>query len=89
MNKDKLIDSIAQKHGLTKKDARAIVADVLDEVKDALGQGHVVSLHGFGTFKVKATAARAGRNPQTGEPLQIPAGKKVAFIAAPTLKASV
>ena len=73
MNKSQLVDSIAKKSGLTIKDSAAAVNAFLDSVKDALAKGETVTLIGFGNFLVRDRAARSGRNPRTGEVVQIPA----------------
>ena len=79
MNKTQLIDAVAAKTGLKKKDADAAVAAVLDAVADALAAGEKVQLIGFGTFEVKERAARTGRNPATGAEIKIPACKSVSY----------
>lgn len=71
MNKSQLVDSIAKKSGLTIKDSAAAVNAFLDSVKDALAKGETVTLIGFGNFLVRDRAARSGRNPRTGEVVQI------------------
>ena len=81
MNKSQLVDSIAKKSGLTIKDSAAAVNAFLDSVKDALAKGETVTLIGFGNFLVRDRAARSGRNPRTGEVVQIPAVKVPAFKA--------
>ena len=89
MNKAELIQAVAAKSGLTKKDAEAAVAAVIDSITDALKAGEKVSLVGFGTFAVKARAARTGKNPQTGEAIEIAACKVPAFAAGKTLKDAI
>lgn len=89
MNKTQLIDAVAAKTGLKKKDADAAVAAVLDAVADALAAGEKVQLIGFGTFEVKKRAARTGRNPATGAAIKIPACKFPAFSAGAKLKEKV
>ena len=66
MNKTELIAAVAEKSGLSKKDAAAAVESVIAAVSDSLVKGEKVQLVGFGTFEVKERAARTGKNPQTG-----------------------
>jgi DNA-binding protein HU-beta len=89
MNKSELIDAIADNAGLTKADAGRALDGVITAVTDALKGGDSVSLVGFGTFAVKDRAARAGRNPQTGETIQIKAAKVPSFKAGKALKDAV
>ncbi len=89
MNKAELIQAVAAKSGLSKKDAEAAVAAVIDSLTDALKAGEKVALVGFGTFSVKARAARTGKNPQTGEAIQIAACKVPAFVAGKALKDAI
>ncbi len=89
MNKTELIAAVAEKAGLSKKDADAAVAAVFDSVKDALAAGDKVQLFGFGTFEVRTRAARTGLNPQTKQPIQIAASKAPVFKAAKAFKDSL
>ena len=89
MNKTQLIDVVAAKTDLKKKDADAAVAAVLDAVAEALAAGEKVQLIGFGTFEVEERAARTGRNPATGAEITIPACKYPAFSAGAKLKEKV
>lgn len=89
MNKSQLVDSIAKKSGLTVKDSTAAVNAFLESVKDALAGGDSVTLIGFGSFLVRDRAARSGRNPRTGNVVQIPAVKVPAFKAGKPLKDAV
>lgn len=89
MNKLQLTDAVAQSTGMTKKDAAAAVSAVLDAIADALAAGDDVKITGFGGFEVKTREARTGRNPRTGEPVEIPASKYVAFSAGSVLKDKV
>ena len=89
MNKTELVAAVAAKADLSKKDADAAVAAVLDAVKEALADGDKVSLVGFGTFSVKTRAARTGLNPQTKETIDIPESKVPAFKAGAALKDAV
>ncbi len=89
MNKAELIQAVAEKSGLNKKQAEAALAAVLDSVKDALKAGEKVALVGFGTFSVKERAARMGKNPQTGAAIEIAACKAPAFTAGKALKDAI
>ncbi len=89
MNKVELVASVAEKTGLAKKDAEKAVAAVLDAVKEAVVKGDKVQLFGFGTFEVRARAARTGLNPKTKETIEIPASKAPAFKAAKAFKDAV
>ena len=73
MNKAELIGSVAEKAGMPKKDAEKAVNAVFASIEEALAKGDKVQLVGFGTFEVRERAARTGRNPQTGEEIQIAA----------------
>ena len=89
MHKTDLIKEIANQTGLSQKDASAAVEALLKATTKALKKGDTVTLIGFGTFKVVKTAARKGRNPQTGKEIQIKASKRVKFSAGKALKDSV
>ncbi len=89
MNKTQLIDVVANKTGLKKKEAEAAVAAVIESIEEALVSGEKVQLIGFGTFEVKERAARTGRNPATGETIEIAASKYPAFSAGGALKAKL
>lgn len=89
MKKTELIEAVAAKAGLTKKDAKAAIEAVFAAMGEDLAAGQAVSLAGFGTFSVKAHAAKTCRNPRTGAAVQVPACKSVAFKAASKLKESV
>ena len=86
MNKSELVDSIAEKSGLNKTQATDALNAMMESVGEALEEGESVSLVGFGTFSVKDRKARTGRNPKTGEPLEIPASKVPGFKAGKGLK---
>ncbi|MDI6703654.1 MAG: HU family DNA-binding protein [bacterium] len=88
MTKADLVDKVAQ-IGLTKKKAAEAVEAMISAIKDALQSGDKVQLIGFGSFSVKERAARTGRNPQTGEALDIPAKKVPVFKPGETLRESV
>lgn len=89
MNKSELIDAIAAEADISKADASRALDATLDTVTKALKKGDSVSLVGFGTFSVKDRAARTGRNPQTGQPIQIAAAKIPGFKAGKALKDAV
>ena len=89
MNKGDLIEVVADKAGLSKADATRAIDEVIKAVTKALKKGDQVSLVGFGTFSVKKRAARTGRNPRTGETIQIKASKVPGFKAGKALKDAV
>jgi len=89
MNKSELISAIAEESGLSKADAGRALDATISSVTNALTGGDSISLIGFGTFAVKERSARAGRNPQTGETIQIKASKIPSFKAGKTLKDAV
>ena len=87
MNKAELVTSIAEKSGLTKKDAEAALNGFIKSVEGALADGEKVQLVGFGTFEVRARKAREGRNPRNPtEVIQIPASNAPVFKAGKALK---
>ena len=86
MNKTELVAAMAEKSGLTKKDAEKALAAFVESVEGALKDGDKVQLVGFGTFEVKTRAARTGINPQTKQPVTIAASKAPAFKAGKALK---
>lgn len=79
MNKPELVNAIAEKTGLNKKDSERAVNALVESISEALAKGEKVSLVGFGTFEVRTRQARTGRNPRTGQTLTIPAAKVPAF----------
>ena len=89
MNKTELIAAVAEKTGLTKKDAERVINATVDTITASLVAGDKVQVSGFGGFEVKAREARVGRNPRTKETIQIPATKLPAFKAAKALKDAV
>uniref|UniRef100_A0A7C5Z1Z3 HU family DNA-binding protein n=1 Tax=Caldicellulosiruptor owensensis TaxID=55205 RepID=A0A7C5Z1Z3_9FIRM len=89
MNKTDLISAIAEKSGLTKKDAEKALNAFVDAVTEALSKGEKVQLVGFGSFEVRERAERVGRNPQTQEEIKIPATKVPVFKAGKMLKDAV
>jgi DNA-binding protein HU-beta len=89
MTKTDLIAKVAEVTEMTKKDSAKVVDAVLDAIAEALKNGEKVQLLGFGTFMVRERAARKGRNPQTGEEIDIPATKVPAFKPSKQLKEAV
>ena len=89
MNKTELINSVAEKAELSKKDAEAAVTAMIDAITGALVEGEKVQLVGFGTFEVRERGARTGRDPRTNQEIQIPASKAPAFKAGKALKDTV
>lgn len=89
MNKTDLINAVAEKSELSKKDAAKAVDAVFETVMDSLAKGEKVQIIGFGNFEVRERAARKGRNPQTGEEIEIPASKVPAFKAGKALRDAV
>jgi len=89
MNKAELIDAVAETAGLSKADAGNAAEALLNTIISALGKGDQVNIAGFGTFLVRARAARSGRNPQTGETIQIKASNAPAFKAGKAFKDAV
>lgn len=89
MNKMELVEAVAKKTGMVKKDAAAAVGAVLDSIGQALKKEGNVTLVGFGTFKVSKRKAREGRNPRTGKSIKIAAKKVPVFKPGATLKKMV
>ena len=89
MTKVDLIARVADIAGMTKVDAGKAVDAVGNAIQDSLARGEKVTWTGFGTYEVRSRAARMGRNPQTGQPLHIPASKTPAFKAGKGLKDAV
>ena len=89
MNKTELINAVAAKAEISKKDADQAVAAVIASIEEALVAGDKVQLIGFGTFEVKERAARTGHNPKTGEAIEIAAAKIPSFKAGAALKNAV
>ena len=89
MTKVELVSQVAEQAGFTKKDARAAVDAVFDSIRVSLAKGEKVQMVGFGNFEVRQRAARKGRNPQTGEEIEIAATKVPAFKAGKALKEAV
>jgi len=89
MNKTELVAAMAEKSGLSKKNAEAALNALTSAVEGALKKGDKVQLVGFGTFEVRERAARTGRNPQTGAEIKIAASKNPAFKAGKALKDAI
>jgi DNA-binding protein HU-beta len=89
MNKSELVASMAEKSGLTKADAERAYKGFVETVTNTLESGNQVTLIGFGTFLVRDRSARTGRNPRTGESIEIKASKNPAFKAGKALKDAV
>lgn len=89
VNKTELVTEVAERAGMTKKDAERAVNAVVESIEAALMKGDRVSLVGFGTFEVRERAARVGRNPRTGATLEISGSRVPAFKAGKALKDSV
>jgi DNA-binding protein HU-beta len=89
VNKNDLVAAVADSTGLSKADSARAVDGVFDAVTDALKKGDEVRLVGFGTFAVASRAASTGRNPRTGQTIQIPASKQPKFKAGKGLKDAV
>ena len=86
MNKAELINAVAEKAGLSKKDTETVVNATIDVIAGALADGDKVQLVGFGAFEVKSRAERTGRNPKTKEEIKIPASKVPVFKPGKALK---
>ncbi|MEX2356350.1 MAG: HU family DNA-binding protein [Thermaerobacterales bacterium] len=89
MNKGDLINNVAERTGLTKKDTERAVNAMVESIEQALATGQKVSLVGFGTFEVRPRKARTGRNPRTGESIRIPASRVPAFKPGKALRTNV
>jgi len=89
VNKSELVSAIAKEADITKEMAHRVLDATLKSIESALKAGEQVSLVGFGSFLVRERAARLGRNPKTGEPMQISASKSPVFKAGKLLKDSV
>ena len=86
MKKSEMIEALATQTGLTKADVEKVFNGTFDLFKSELEKGNNVSVAGFGSFKISERSAREGRNPQTGETIQIAASKSVSFKAGSALK---
>jgi len=86
MNKSELIEQVAEKADLSKKDSEKAVGAVVEAIEESLARGEKVQLVGFGTFETRTRQAREGRNPATGEKIKIKASKVPAFKPGKALK---
>lgn len=86
MNKAELVEVVAGKSQVAKRDAEAVVEAVFETIADALAKGETVKISGFGIFEKKERAAREGTNPSSGEKITIPASNSVGFKVSKTLK---
>ena len=86
MNKSEFVASLASELCTSRTGASRLVDAVFDKIKGNLSEGESVTIAGFGTFEVKSRKARVGRNPHTGEPIQIQAGRRVGFRVGKALK---
>lgn len=89
MNKQELVESVAQRSGLSNAEASRYLVTLLGVVEENLKKGEEIRVTGFGKFSVRQRPAREGRNPQTGEPMQIAASKTPVFSAGNSLKSAV
>ncbi len=89
MNKTELIDAAASSAGMRKTEVQAALDAILETITDEVGRGNKVTLTGFGNFELRERAARTGRNPQTGEEIQVSASRAPAFKAGKTFKEAV
>lgn len=89
MTKSEFVDQVADRAGLSKKDAAEAVEAVLETIEDALKRGSDVTFSGFGKFSVSERGAREGRNPATGDKIQIPASRVPKFTAGAGLKKAI
>jgi nucleoid DNA-binding protein len=86
MTKQQLVEQVAAAAGQSKTDVERLYEVLIEQVSGALAAGEKVEMRGFGIFEAKQTKARTGRNPSTGESIQIPAGRKAAFRPSKELK---
>ncbi len=89
MNKSQFVAEIAKKTNQTKSETEACVNATLEVIQESLAKGETIPLIGFGTFSITTRAARTGRNPRTGEPINIPESKSVKFSAGSKLKEAI
>jgi DNA-binding protein HU-beta len=89
MNKNELINKVAEKTGTSKKETESVINEALDQVMHTLAEGEKVQFVGFGTFEVRQRASRTGRNPQTGETITIPSTSVPGFRAGNKFKDAV
>ena len=86
IGKQGILDKYSELKGITKKEAEKNFEDSIEVIKELIKEGYDVSIMEFGTFEIRETNAREGKNPRTKEPIQIPAGRKVAFKPSKKLK---
>ena len=86
MNKNDLVEALAEEHELTKTFAKDLVDSIFDSITEAVSKGEEVAIFSFGKFKMAERKARKGRNPQTGEPVKIAASKNMKFEQAKAVK---
>jgi len=89
MNKQDVVNALADATGMTKVDSAKAVDSLIDVITSALVKGEKVTITGFGTFESRSVAARMGRNIKTGSPIKIPASRRPAFKAGKTLKDAI
>jgi DNA-binding protein HU-beta len=89
MNKGELVDKVAEKVDVTKKQADAVLTAAIESIMEAVSDGEKVTLVGFGSFELRERKEREGRNPKTGETMTIPASKVPAFSAGKLFKDKV
>ena len=89
MNKQQLVDQVAGEVGITKKETQNVISAFTEAISDSLSKGEKITLVGFGTFQVGERKERRGRNPQTGEEIQIPAKKVPKFVPGKGLREKV
>jgi len=89
MNKAELVEEVTVYTGLTRAESEEAVNDIMSVITDSLARGEKVTLVGFGTFQVARRKARTGRNPQTGETIQIPGKRVPKFVPGKDLKDKV
>ena len=89
MKKSELVAQLADANDLSRRQAEKVIDDFLDLIKDELAKGEKVVLSGFGTFEVRTRVARSGRNPRTGEEINVPAQKTPAFKVGKLLKDAI
>ena len=89
MNKGELVDAVAEKANVTKKQVDAVLSAALETIVDAVAEGDKVTLVGFGSFESRDRKAREGRNPKTGDKMEIPATRVPAFSAGKQFKEKV
>ncbi len=89
MNKAELVEEVSGEVGLSKRETQKVIDAIIRTIGDTLAAGEKVTLVGFGTFGVRQRMARTGRNPQTGETIQIPAKRIAKFLPGKTLKEKI